>query len=261
MSKENIMLRPIHYASVSGGKDSLYMLGLILANPDKYPLDVVVNFDLEIDWDVSKRVVDLIQSRCIENGIKFIKIKPRLSWDELQEKYGYPHRVSRWCNNPYKIDCKKQLNQWIKENNCRPIAYIGLCSDEIKRFKYDVGSEDWHIQEMCYPLAEEGINEDTILEWAKSQEIFGDYYKIFRRMGCKGCPLGTMLEWAYFLKKHPEEYELRIKQIKDTEVMVSKKGRKYDFKNLSGDEFDKRIRTKWLPKLEEIYKEMEETRK
>lgn len=49
MGKYDLKLRPIHYASVSGGKDSLYMLGLILENQDKYPLDVVVNFDLEID--------------------------------------------------------------------------------------------------------------------------------------------------------------------------------------------------------------------
>lgn len=49
--KYDLKLRPIHYASVSGGKDSFYMLNLILNNLDKYPLDMVVNFDLEIDWD------------------------------------------------------------------------------------------------------------------------------------------------------------------------------------------------------------------
>ena len=55
--KYDINLRAIHYASVSGGKDSFFMLNLILNNLDKYPLDMVVNFDLEIDWDFSKNVV------------------------------------------------------------------------------------------------------------------------------------------------------------------------------------------------------------
>ena len=46
----DIVLRPSYWASVSGGKDSLYMLLLILAKPDKYPLDGVVHFELEIDF-------------------------------------------------------------------------------------------------------------------------------------------------------------------------------------------------------------------
>lgn len=36
--KNDIILQPTYWASVSGGKDSLYMLNLILNNPQKYPL-------------------------------------------------------------------------------------------------------------------------------------------------------------------------------------------------------------------------------
>ena len=46
-----IALRPSYWASVSGGKDSLYMLNYILNNLDRYPLDGVVHFELEIDWE------------------------------------------------------------------------------------------------------------------------------------------------------------------------------------------------------------------
>lgn len=38
-----IALRPSFWASVSGGKDSLYMLNYILHNLDRYPLDGVVH--------------------------------------------------------------------------------------------------------------------------------------------------------------------------------------------------------------------------
>ena len=39
-----IALRPSYWASVSGGKDSLYMLNDNLHNLDKYPLNGVVHF-------------------------------------------------------------------------------------------------------------------------------------------------------------------------------------------------------------------------
>ena len=106
--KYDLKLRPIHYASLSGGKDSLYMLGVILSNPEKYPLDMVVNFDLEIEWDVSKRVIDYMEQKCRDANIKFVRIKPRKTWRELYDRYGFPNGRARWCNNPYKIDCKRQ---------------------------------------------------------------------------------------------------------------------------------------------------------
>ena len=42
-----IALRPSYWASVSGGKDSLYMLNYILHNLDRYPLNGVVHFELK----------------------------------------------------------------------------------------------------------------------------------------------------------------------------------------------------------------------
>lgn len=204
MAKYDLSLNPIHYASVSGGKDSFYMLNLILNNPHKYPLDMVVHFELEIDWEWAKNVIDLMEDRCTKAGIKFVRIKPRISWNELYEKYDVPTRTSRWCNNMYKLDCKKQLNEWIASQNCRPIAYIGLCADEQKRFKYEIG--DWKNQDVCYPLAEEGIYEYDILSWAKNIDIFNGWYRIFKRQGCMICPNLTRLEMAYLLKNYPDKY-------------------------------------------------------
>lgn len=50
MKENTLVLRPSYWASVSGGKDSLYMLKYILTNIDKYPLDGVIHFELEIDY-------------------------------------------------------------------------------------------------------------------------------------------------------------------------------------------------------------------
>ncbi len=156
MAKYDIKLRPIHYACVSGGKDSLYMLNLILNNLDKYPLDMVVNYDMELDWEWTKEVVAFMEERCNQAGLKFVRIKPEHDWNYWYQQWGFPNRQSRWCNSRLKMNCVKQITDWIKQQNCRPLAYIGFCADEDKRFKYEIGT-NWEIQDTCYPLAEECI--------------------------------------------------------------------------------------------------------
>lgn len=245
MGKVNIALRPIHYACVSGGKDSLFMLNLILHNLDKYPLEMVVHYQLEIDWDWAEKVVDYMESECNKYGIKFVRIKPRNTWKELYDKYSMPTQLCRWCNSKYKLDAASQVKQWIKSQNCRPLAYIGFCSDEQNRFKYDIGN--WEFQDVCYPLAEEGITEDVILEWARTVPIFNGWYKIFDRQGCMLCPMITRLELAYMFKYYPEKYAEYMGYIHEWE-------RQYNCKwgrTQSADDIDKLIRTKWLNILEE----------
>lgn len=242
--KYDVNLRPIHYASVSGGKDSFYMLNVILHNLDKYPLEMVVHFELEIDWNWSKKVIDLMEERCTKYGIKFVRIKPRTSWESLYKKYGFPNAHARWCNSDYKLDCKKQLNEWIQSQNCRPLAYIGFCANEKQRFKYDIGN--WENQDVCYPLAEEGIEEWQIAEWAKTQPIFEQFYKYFNRQGCKLCPFLTMKELAYLLKTDPETFTYMFDCIRETERRIkADKGKIWLFKNVGADVIEERVRTKW----------------
>lgn len=91
MTKKNeIALRPSYWASVSGGKDSLYMLNLILHNLDRYPLDGVVHFELEIDYPFIKDVIDYMESECKRFGIRFERIKPTKTWEEW-----YYHKNSK----------------------------------------------------------------------------------------------------------------------------------------------------------------------
>ena len=244
MSNYDISLRPIHYASVSGGDDSFYMLNLILNNQDKYPLDMVVHFDLAIDWDWSKRVVSFIEERCKKAGLRFIRIKPRHTWEELYEKYGFPTAHAKWCNLEYKLDCKKQLEAWIRSLNCRPVAYIGLCVDEPQRFKYTIGQTEG--QDQIYPLAEEGICESDVNLWARNQPIFEGYYRYFRRQGCKMCPFLSMKEMAYLLKTEPDAFSYMFNCIKETEERILReKGKVWKFRGVGADIIEQRVRTKW----------------
>lgn len=74
-----IALRPSYWASVSGGKDSLYMLNLILHNLDEYPLNGVCHFELEIDYPFIHDVIDYMEDECKRFGIPFMRFKPRKS--------------------------------------------------------------------------------------------------------------------------------------------------------------------------------------
>ena len=76
-----IALKPSYWASVSGGKDSLYMLYYILNHLDKYPLDGVCHFELEIDYPFIKNVIDYMESECKKHNIRFVRIKPRKTWE------------------------------------------------------------------------------------------------------------------------------------------------------------------------------------
>lgn len=201
-----LALRPSYWASVSGGKDSLYMLNLILHNLDRYPLDGVVHFELEIDFPFIHDVIDYMESECKRFGIPFYRIKPRKTWQELYDKHGFPTRKARWCNDKYKLDSLKQLKEFLLSKGCYIVNYIGYCADEMDRVNTERNSK----QKNIYPLVENGIFEDTIWAWAKEQPIYNDYYKYNRRCGCMYCPMASMQNHAYLAKYYPEQYQQMI---------------------------------------------------
>ena len=258
--KGQMMLRPSYWASVSGGKDSLYMLNLILHNLDRYPLDGVVHFELEIDYPFIKDVIDYMESECKRAGIRFFRIKPRKTWEELYYTYRqngtqwlFPTRKARWCNSKYKLDCKKQLESWLNSNGLYSVSYIGFCVDEEKRFKSFGNAKVTEI----YPLAENGIVEVDIWEWAKQQPIYNNYYKTNKRCGCMYCPMASKLNFAYLYKYYPDKFNYMIEKMRETEMIRSKElGRPFSVissnPKYNADYLNNIIRTKWLKILEEM---------
>ncbi|MCQ2608946.1 MAG: hypothetical protein MJ197_09720 [Bacteroidales bacterium] len=197
--------KDMYWASVSGGKDSLFMFRLILDNPEKYKLNGVVHFKLEIDFPWVDDVCALYKEWCQKLGIPYIEISPRMSWYDGVKRWGFPTRLGRWCNSNYKLDCRRQFEKTFKD-----IAnihwYVGFCADETHRFKNDI-----------YPLAIENINESDILEWAKNVPVFNNYYKTCKRQGCMFCPLSSMIEKAYLKKYYPDKYKEMCDYVKDFE--------------------------------------------
>ena len=241
--KNEIVLSPSYWASVSGGKDSLYMLKLILTHPQQYKLDGVIHYELETDFPFINDVVNYMQQECERRNIKFVRIKPRKTWEELYNKYGYPNRIKRWCNGCYKLDSQRQLKEFLKTQNMYLISYVGICKDEVKRIRDD--------NKIIYPLVDYGINEDDILEWAKEQPIFNDYYKYNRRCGCMCCPLASLDNLAYTKKYYPKEYERLMNLALETEKQFYKKKGKRMSSWSSNPKYDTKYR---MQKVDEIIK-------
>lgn len=261
--EKQIALRPSYWASVSGGKDSLFMLKVILSNLDKYPLDGVVHFELEIDYPFIKDVIDYMEQECKRFGIRFVRIKPRQSWEELYNtissngnQYGFPTRTTRWCNSKYKLDAQKQLDEFMAKQGYYVVSYIGYCADEEKRFAKRVDSK----RVERYPLVEENIYEDTIWEWAKTQPIFNHFYDTNKRCGCMYCPMSSYLNYAYLYKYYPDNFAYMIEKMRETEkIRESELGRPFSVissnPKYNSTYLENIIKTKWLRILNEKERE------
>ena len=260
-----IALRPSYWASVSGGKDSLFMLNLILHNLDKYPLDGVVHFELDIDYPFITDVIDYMQQECERHGLRFVRIKPRKSWEEWYNTensksgniYGFPTRKARWCNDKYKLDARRQLNEFMATQGFYVVYYIGYCTDEENRFAKRVDLQKVE----RYPLVEENISEDVIWEWAKSQPIFNHYYETNKRCGCMYCPMSSYLNFAYLYKYYPENFAYMIDKMRETEILREKElGRPFSVISTNPKYnslyLDKIIKTKWIKILNEKEREI-----
>lgn len=256
-----LALRPSYWASVSGGKDSFYMLNLILHNMDKYPLDGVVHYELEIDFPFIHDVIDYIETECNKFGIRFVRVKPRKTWEELYYTknhkngsiWGYPTRRARWCNSMYKLDAAKQVDEWLNSQGYYRVRYIGYCADEESRFIKRLNDKQTEI----YPLVEQGIIENEIWEWAKAQPIYNNYYIANKRCGCMYCPMASRMEQAYLFKYYPEHFNYMVDKMRESEKLEAMRyGRPFSVissnPKYNADYLDNIIKTKWIYKLNEI---------
>lgn len=235
------------------------MLNYILHNLDRYPLDGVVHFELEIDYPFIHEVIDYMESECKRFGIRFVRLKPRKSWEELYDERGFPTRIIRWCNDRYKLDAKRQLREWLNEAGFYAVHYIGYCADEERRFNKRVSAKKLEI----YPLVENGITEDVIWEWAKTQPIFNHFYKTNKRCGCMYCPMSSYLSFAYLYKYYPDNFKYMTEKMRETERLMERKlGRPHSVTSsnpkYNADYLENIIKTKWLKKLEEKEREYED---
>ena len=250
-----LKLIPSYWASVSGGKDSLFMLNMLLNNPERYPLDGVVHFELEIDYPFIKNVVDFMAVKCAERGVKFVRIKPRKTWEELYNRYGFPTRRARWCNSKYKLDAAAQHEAYMKSIGYEVHSYIGFCADELNRIDRRKSDKEH------YPLYDFGILEGDILKWARNVPEFNNFYKSHIRCGCIYCPMLSMMDAADLYKYYPDNFNYMLSKMRQTEIVREMElGRPFSCYSsnpkYNANYLEHIVTTKWIYKLNAI-EEME----
>ena len=143
----------------------------------------------------------------------------------------------------------------MKKQGFYTVSYIGYCADEEKRFAKRIDLQKIE----RYPLVEEKIDENTILEWAKTQPIFNHYYETQKRCGCMYCPMASFINYAYLYKYYPENFAFMIDKMRETEKIREKKlGRPFSCissnPKYNSEYLERIIKTKWIKKLDENLK-------
>jgi phosphoadenosine phosphosulfate reductase len=181
--------------SFSGGKDSLVALDLCV----KAGIKKAVFADTTVEFEDTLRYVETIRQFY---GIDLAVVRPKRSFFDLIQIFGFPSRRSRWCCEALKFG---PLGTYALENGITSFV-TGLRSEESrKRRKYGLVGHN-----PVLPVSQ--IN--PLLNW-KSEDVW-EYVKEFslpinalydqgmRRIGCWPCPFKGKLDWELTKARFPD---------------------------------------------------------
>lgn len=230
-----------HIASLSYGKDSLYMLELIHRNG--LPLDRIVHAEIMATPTISADLPPMMDFKekadaiILEKyGIVVEHIKSAFSYEERFYKtrvgkktkpenvgkiYGFPIVLGAWCNRDLKMNV---LGRFNKKNIHQ---YVGYAIDEKKKERqekiqlYLSGQSDFN---GSYPLVDYNVTEDECLNWCKENDLLSPIYETSTRGGCWFCHNST-LQNLYDLKvNYPDYWKLMLKWDSDSPVIFRTDG-------------------------------------
>ena len=122
-----------HIASVSWGKDSLYMLLRLIE--EREPLNEVVFYDTGMEFKAIYETRDKVLPLLAANGIKYTELKPKnhFEYDMLERKKTKRTEEvvfgDSWCGGACRWGT--WLKQWaLNKHTGESIVYIGLAADE-----------------------------------------------------------------------------------------------------------------------------------
>lgn len=220
-----------HIANVSGGKDSTAMLLRLLelrkTEPDRYPLDEVVNVDTGMEFPEMYEHLAKLKATAESAGIRWVTIKPPRSFEYLlyqhqyqrrdgtQETngYGWANSHNRWCTSKLKTEWLDKLDDAVR--------YVGIAADEIDRLQRTSNLDKLHI----HPLVDWGWTEADCLQYCYDHGYdWGGLYQLYKRVSCWCCPLQPLSALKTMRAKQPELWA-RLREI-DKKV---KNDFKYDY--------------------------------
>lgn len=185
-----------YVASCSFGKDSLAMvLKLIELN---YPLDIVIFFDTEVEFDSIYTNRDRIKVLLEEKGIEYVELKPKnnffynmfvrpVKYRDKNSIYPYHYGYEwcgkiRWGTSDKITTIQKYYKKHFKDDEI--IEYVGIAFDEPNRIKNNPNKK--------YPLVEWKMTEKDCLDYCYSKGYDWDengieLYSILDRVSCWCC--------------------------------------------------------------------------
>ena len=206
-----------YLASVSFGKDSLAMLLRLIE--EKYPLDFVMFYDTGMEFDSIYNIKSQIKDTLYNLNIKYIESYPKnpFLYDMIERPvssktkgdhfgYGWCGGLCRWGTSE-KIKAIKKFKESL---NDQVIDYVGIASDEPKRF--NKAKQEGKV----LPLVEWNMTEKDCLEYCRErgynwheQGAYGeiDLYDILHRVSCWCCCNKNLRELRNIKKYLPEYWE------------------------------------------------------
>lgn len=209
-----------HVASVSFGKDSLYMLLQLIERRE--PLDEVVFYDTGMEFQAIYNTRDAILPLLAAHGIKYTELRPeydflwRMFDKPVNGKNGFHYGYS-WCGGR----CRWGTTDKLKaiEMHCKGcVQYVGIAVDEDCRYAMRILPYEGKI---CYidrhgnplkkyPLADWNISEADALQGCYEAGFFWEedsgagivrLYDILDRVSCWCCANKNLKElrniWWY----------------------------------------------------------------
>ena len=203
--------------SLSGGKDSTAMLLMMLKK--KIKVDHIVFFDT--GWDFPE-MIEHIDKLGKYIGKEIIRLLPRIPFNKVFIKRGFPSPLVRWCTAEKVYAINKFCSQY------KPyMQFIGYSFDERRRIKKTM--------DYCYPLVDWKITENDALNYCYEKGFdWGGLYNKYKRLSCWNCPLQTLNDLKALWKYFPEYW---------VELLEMQKQSKWRFKiNYTLSELDDRFR-------------------
>ena len=209
-----------HAVSLSGGKDSSYLLLQMIERG--MPIDAVLSADTDMEFPEMyghlEKLDDLLYR---ERGIHITTLRhPKgfewLMFDEPKQKpktlenrarlgippcgNGWPGIRVRWCTGQLKTHLiSKEVNRLKRDKNA--IHYVGIAADEA-----------WRCKAEKYPLVDWGVTESEALWGCYDRGFdFGGLYEIYHRASCWCCPFQRIEELRRLRKHHPELWDKLMK--------------------------------------------------
>ncbi len=202
-----------HAVSLSGGKDSSYLLLRMIELG--MPIDAVISADTGMEFpEMYDHLAKLDDHLYRERGIHITTLRhPKgfeyLMFDEPKQKpsalerrarlgvppygNGWPGIRVRWCTGQLKTHLiSKEVNRLKAEKNA--LHYVGVAADEA-----------WRCKGEQYPLVEWGVTEAEALQGCYDRGFdFGGLYEIYHRCSCWCCPFQRIDELRKLRVNHPE---------------------------------------------------------